>query len=101
MLLLIFCLKERAMMSQQRLLSLPLVGTTLLCLFVGMYLFAKKRKAKSTPSHQITGHTVKKSAENTLAYWTADKMRHAQPAPLPTVNEPEGGKHAPHRSDVQ
>lgn len=87
------------MAQQQRLIYLPLIGTVLLCLLVGVYFFAKKRSAKSTSSAKAVKHTVKTPAKDVLAYWTADKMRHAKPMPLPQVNEPEGQKHHTRSSD--
>src|SRR5712691_7741710 len=80
-------LKERAMMSrQQRLIYLPLVGTILLCLLVGVYLAAWKRYSKQGPSAKVVKHSVEASSDDTLKYWTADKMRNAKPAEMPKVN---------------
>jgi hypothetical protein len=91
-------LKERAVMSQQqRLIYLPLVGTVLLCLLVGVYLVVWKRFSKSTSSIKITKHSVKTPADDTLKYWTADKMRNAKAAPLPNVNALDRGKRDPRR----
>lgn len=91
-------LKERAMMSQQqRLIYLPLVGMILLCLLVGVYLAAWKRFSKSTPSAKITKHSIETPAEDTLKYWTADKMRKAKAAPMPKVNVLEREKHQTRR----
>ena len=81
------CLKERAMMSrQQRLIFLPLVGTILLCLLVGVYLAAWKRFSKPDSSATIIKHSVETPSEEALKYWTADKMRNARPARLPNIN---------------
>ncbi len=91
-------LKERGMMSrQQRLIYLPLVGTTLLCLLVGVYLLAWKRFSKATPSATIIKHAVDSSSDDALKYWTADRMRNAKAAPLPNVNALERGKQDPRR----
>ncbi len=81
------------MSRQQRLIFLPLVGTTLLCLIVGVYLAAWKRFSKSTPSTTIMKHSVETPSDDALTYWTADKMRNAKAAPLPNVNAHDGGKH--------
>jgi hypothetical protein len=91
-------LKERTMMSrQQKLIYLPLIGTILLCLLVGMYLVAWKRFSKPAPSARIMRHSVKTPADEALKYWTADKMRHAKAAPLPNVNDLEREKQHPRR----
>jgi hypothetical protein len=91
-------LKERAMMSrQQKLIYLPLVGTILLCLLVGVYLAAWKRRSKSTPSDKIIKHAVETPADEALKYWTADRMRSAKAAPLPNVNALDRGKRHPRR----
>src|SRR5258708_34566587 len=91
-------LKERIMMSrQQKLIRLPLVGTILLCLLVGGYLFAWKRFSKPAPSATIVKHAVETPADETLKYWTADKMRNANAAPLQHVNALERGKQHPGR----
>jgi hypothetical protein len=74
------------MSRQQRLIFLPLVGTVLLCLLVGVYLAAWKRRSKSDTPARIMKHSVETSAEETLKYWTGDKKRGAQPAPMPNVN---------------
>jgi hypothetical protein len=92
------------MSRQQRLIFLPLVGTTLLCLIVGVYLAAWKRFSKSTSSITIMKHSVETPSDDALTYWTADKMRNAKAAPLPNVNAHDGGKHhkrrPPHSSSL-
>ena len=91
-------LKERAMISQQqRLIYLPLVGTIILCLLVGLYLAAWKRFSKSTPSNKVTKHTVKTPPDEALKYWTADRMRTAKASPLPRVNTLDSEKQDPQR----
>jgi len=86
------------MMSRQRkLIYLPLVGTILLCLLVGVYLLAWKRFSKPDPSSTIIKHSVDTPADDALKYWTADKMRHAKAAPLPNVNALDQGKQRPRR----
>ena len=75
------------------------IGALFLCLLVGVFLFARrKRSSKPTPSTEVTKHTVETSPEDTLAYWTADKMRDAKPASMPVVDEHEQGKRPPHAS---
>jgi hypothetical protein len=77
---------------QQKLIFLPLVGTILLCLLVGVYLAAWKRFSKSPSSDKIIKHTVETPADDALAYWTADKKRNAKATPLPDVNALKRGK---------
>ena len=92
-------MKERGMMSQQhRRIQLPLVGTLLLCLLVGVYLLAWKRFSKPDRSSTIIKHSVETHPDDALTYWTADKMRHAKGADLPNVNALERGKQHPRRS---
>lgn len=92
------------MMSRQRLLQLPLVGTVLLCLLVGVYLVAWKRFGKPGPT-KIIKHTVDTHSNDALKYWTTDKMRDAKAAPLPNVKDIERGKshsrRPPHTSRPQ
>ena len=78
--------------QQQRLIYLSLVGTIILCLLVGVYLAASKRFSKSTQSKKVTKHKVETPPEETLKYWTADRMRNAKAAPLPVVNTPDREK---------
>jgi hypothetical protein len=88
------------MSRQQRLIQLPLVGTILLCLLVGVYLFAWKRFSKRAPATTIIKHSVETPSDDALKYWTADKMRNAKAAEMPNVNALERGKqhtqHPPH-----
>ena len=85
------------MSQQQRLIYLPLVGTVLLCLLVGVYLAAWKRFSKSTHSNKVTKHTVETPPDDVLKYWTADRMRNAKAAPLPKVNILDREKQDPRR----
>jgi len=85
------------MSRQQRLIYLPLVGTILLCLLVGMYLVASKRFSKPARAARIIKHGVETPAEEALTYWTADKMSHAKAAPLPQVKAVDRGKRHPRR----
>ncbi len=81
------------MSQQQRRIQQPLVGIILLCLFVGVYLVAwKKRDAKPDPSAKIIKHPMETHPDDALKYWTKDKMRKAKPAPMPNVNAPDKGK---------
>lgn len=75
----------------------PLVGIALFGLLVGLYLFGAKRFAKS----KVARHSVGTSSKDTLKYWTADKMRSAQPAPLPTTDKVEPTKKHSHQTDPQ
>ena len=83
------------MSQQQRLSYLPLIGTTLLCLLVGVYLVAKKRLKKSTPAPTSIKHKVETPPDDALTYWTTDRMRNAKATPLPKVNTLDEGKHHP------
>ncbi len=91
-------MKERGMMlRQKRLIQLSLVGTILLCLLVGVYLFACKRLSKSDSSASIVKHSVETHSDDVLKYWTEDKMRNAKATDLPNVNALEPGKQCPQR----
>ncbi len=86
-------------MSQQRgSILLPSVGALLLSLLVGIFLFGRKRRAKSDSSEKVVTHSVETSPEDTLAYWTEDKKRDAQPALMPVINEQPQEKRPPHSS---
>jgi hypothetical protein len=89
------------MVQQQRLIQVPLIGTLILGFLIGVYLVAWKWFAKPEPEPEIVKHKVDTSSEDTLKYWTAEKMRKAKPAPMPHVDgEPGQGKpdapRAPH-----
>jgi hypothetical protein len=90
------------MSRQQRFIYLSLVGTTLLCLLVGVYLLAWKRFSKSGSSDTIIKHPVETPSEDVLKYWTKDKMRNARAARMPNTNALSRGKqqrrHPPHAS---
>jgi hypothetical protein len=86
------------MSRQQRFIYLPLVGTTILCLLIGVYLFAWKRrlsKSKPTPSTTVVKHSVEAASDDALTYWTGDKMRNAKAVPLPRVNTLDQKKYDP------
>ena len=83
------------MSRQQRLIFLPLVCTILLCLLVGVYLAAWKRRSKSDPPAKIIKHSVETSAEDALKYWTADKKRSAKPVEMPKANDLRRRKRKP------
>jgi hypothetical protein len=92
-------MKERGMMSRQlRAIQLPLVGTILLGLLVGIYMVVRKRFAKKDPSARIIKHSVGARSDDTLKYWTADKMRGAKAVDLPNVDALEQGKGHSRRS---
>ena len=91
-------LKARTIMSRQhRFIRLPLVGTILLCLLVGVYLLVWKRFSKTAPAARIVKHSVETPADDAIAYWTADKMRNAKATPLPNVTALTRGKRQPRR----
>jgi len=85
------------MSRQWRSIQLPLVGVILVCLLVGVYLFAYKRFSKPDPSTTIIKHSVETDPNEVLKYWTADKMRDAKPADLPNVDTLDRGKQHPRR----
>ena len=85
------------MSRQQRLIRLPLVGTILLCLLVGVYLLAWKRFSKPEPESTIIKHPVETHPDEALNYWTGDKKRKAKGARLPNVNALDEGKQPPRR----
>ncbi len=89
------------MISRQRqFIQLPLVGALLICLLVGVYLFAYKRFLKADPSATISKHSVETDPDEALKYWTVDKMRNAKPAELPHVDTLDRGKQHPQRPPV-
>ncbi|MDQ6662170.1 MAG: hypothetical protein M3Z24_14545 [Chloroflexota bacterium] len=83
------------MSRQQRLIYLPLVGPTLLCLLVGVCLAAWKRFSRPDPSARVVKHSVETPPDDALKYWTEDKMRNARPVKLPNVNTLSRGKQQP------
>ncbi len=85
------------MFQRQRRIQLPLVGTLLLCLFVGVSLLAWKWLAQSESSGSVKKHSVNTSAEDALKYWTADRMRKAKATNMPHIGAPERKKPQPHR----
>ena len=93
----IFSERETMMSRQHRLIHLPLVGTILLCLLIGVYLAAWKRFSKQNPAATIRKHSVNTSSDDALKYWTADKMRKAKAADLPNVNVLDRGNEHPRR----
>ncbi len=80
------------MFQERSRIQLAVVGAMLLCLLVGVYLFAARRAAEPDPASSIKKHTVKTSADNALKYWTKNRKRKAKPAELPHVNDGESGK---------
>lgn len=88
------------MSRQWRLIQLPLAGALLLCLLIGVYLFASKRFFKANPSVVISRHSVETDPDDALKYWTKDKMRNAKPAELPNVDTLDQGKWHPQRPPV-
>lgn len=82
------------MFQQQRRIQLPLAGTLLLCLLVGLSLLAWKWLAQSESSDSVTKHTVDTPPEDALKYWTADRMRKAKATNMPHIDAP--GRKKPH-----
>ena len=81
----------------QRLIRLPLVGIIVSGALVVVYLFAVKRSSKPAAPGKIVKHTVETPPDEALAYWTAEKMRNAKPAPMPNVKAPGRKKRPPRR----
>jgi hypothetical protein len=95
-------MKERGMMSQkQRLIQLALPATVLLGLLVGVYLIAWRRMGRPTPTPTIVKHSLNASPDDTLNYWTADKMHGAKPVELPVVKNVKIKKRRSHKSHKQ
>lgn len=92
-------MKERGMMSRKKRRSwLPLLGTILLGSLAGLSLMIWKRFSKKTPPATIIKHQVNTRPNDTLTYWTAEKMRNATAADLPHVNALDEGKERPRHS---
>ena len=77
----------------------------MLGLLVGVYLAmaARKRLAKPGDAAGVVRHSVDTSAEDTLKYWTEEKMRSAKPAKMPKVKNVKplkDGKKRPKRPPV-
>ena len=87
--------------QQQRLIYLPLLGTIILCLLVGLSLAVRRRFSKSAPSKKVIKHRVETSPDEAIKYWTADKMRNAKAAPLPEVNTLDREKQDPRPSPTR
>jgi len=87
----------KIMLRQCRFIQLSLVGTFLICLFVGAYLFVWKRFAKANPPVTVVKHSVETNPDEVLKYWTADKMRDAKPVNLPSVDTLDQNKQPPQR----
>lgn len=75
---------------------LPLVVAIMLCLFAGLY-FARRYFAKQDSAGGVSRHSVDTPADETLKYWTADKMRKAKPAEMPKVSARDVKKRRPRR----
>lgn len=91
------------MSRQQRLIRLPLVGTILLCILVGVSLIAWKWVSQPDPEASTVKHPVDTSPDDALKYWTADKKRKAKASNMPHVDAPDREKkppqRPPHKSD--
>ena len=88
------------MSQQHRLIQLSIVGTILLCLLVGVYLFASKRNSKPAVPATIIKHTVDTPPDDALKYWTADKKRKAKATNMPHVDTLDQEKKPPRRPPV-
>ena len=85
------------MFRQRRRIQLPVAGMILLCLLGGIYLFAGRHSAKPDPASTVKKHAAETSPDETLRYWTAERMRKAKPAKLPHINGGDKGKQNPQR----
>jgi hypothetical protein len=74
------------MVQQQRLIQLPLAGALILGFLAALYLFVWKWFAKPEHEPGVSNHSTGKSAEEVRKYWTAEKARKAQPAPMPHID---------------
>ena len=83
------------MFRQRRPIQLPVVSVILLCLLGGIYLFAGRHSSKPDPASTVRKHSADTSPDETLKYWTKDRMRKARPAKLPHVNANDKGKQNP------
>lgn len=89
------------MMSKQRIIYIPFVGTLILTLFVVLFLATRKRISKSTSSKKVAKHKVETPPDEALKYWTTDSMRNAKAVPLPEVNNLDREKQGPPPSKQQ
>lgn len=81
------------MLQQKRLISLPLVGVILLCLFAVLFFAGRKRANKPNPSDkEVYTHTVEKRPDEVRKYWTEENIRKAKPAPMPQTDNLKPGK---------
>lgn len=71
-----------------RFIRVSLLGTILLGVLV-----AWRRLTKSGKT--TTRHSISTSPDKVLDYWSADKMRQAQPATMPKVDALDQDKHHP------
>ena len=91
------------MPQQPKLITVSLIGTVLVGLFIGVYLVAWSKRSSHKPDRRetVVKHTVETSHDDVLKYWTTERMRNAQPAPMPNVPNVtplERGKKQPQRS---
>ncbi|WP_126600063.1 hypothetical protein [Dictyobacter aurantiacus] len=73
-----------------RFIRVSLLGTILLGVLVAWRRLTKPGAAKKTARHSIST-----SPDTVRDYWTADKMRQAQPATMPKVDALGQDKHHP------
>jgi hypothetical protein len=76
--------------QQNRLILLPLVGAIALVSLLGLFLAGRKRVSK--PVAKVARHRVETPAEEVQKYWTAERMQHAKPVPMPHVTDAGEGK---------
>ena len=86
------------MFRQHRRMQLPVIGAILLCLLGGVYLFAGRHASKPDPASTVKKHSVETSPDDTLKYWTAERMRKAKPAKLPHIKGGDKDKQKPPRT---
>jgi hypothetical protein len=82
-------------MSQQNRILPVLVCALLLGVLISAYLFAWRRFVKKDSSQKrgrVRKHSISVPAEETLKYWTAEKMRRTPGMPLPTTDALEREK---------
>ncbi len=89
------------MITRQRLIYIPILGSIVLSLFGVLFLARRKRSSKSTPAKKVAKHRVETAPDEALQYWTADRMSNAKAAPLPEVKNLNRGKQDPRPSPTQ
>lgn len=80
------------MFQRKRLIQLPLMGAILLGLLAVLFFVGRKRAPKPDPADKVHTHKVETHPDEVRKYWTEDKMRKAQPAPMPHTDNLKPGK---------